>query len=365
MKPHRDLNGAGIRNSISPLDRKRVLITGGAGFIGSHLAELFLARGAKVSTLDDLSTGSLENIQHLLSNPDFEFARADVNNEVVLDRLASEAHTIVHLAAAVGVQLIVQKPVHTITTNIRGAEAVLNAALRYGCQTFIASTSEVFGKGVKTPFSEDDDVLLGATSKSRWSYAVSKMVDECLAFAYHREFGLPVVIARLFNTVGPRQRGSYGMVIPRMMRQALAGQPITVFGEGSQQRCFADVRDVTEAIWLLTQTPRAVGHLFTIGSQHEISILQLAEKIRLTAGAMSGIIKVPYSTAYGPGFEDMERRIPDTSKITEFTDWKPTRTLDETLADVRDWCISHPEPTSGLSLSRPASGLQEMTAATA
>jgi len=334
-------------------NHKSILITGGAGFIGSHLAEFLLAKGHRVSILDDLSTGTLANIQHLMSDASFEFARADVNNEVVLDRLASNAHTIVHLAAAVGVQLIVQKPVHTILTNIKGAEAVLNAALRYGCLTFMASTSEVFGKGVKVPFAEEDDVLLGATSKSRWSYAVSKMVDECLAFAYYREYGLPVVLARLFNTVGPRQRGYYGMVIPRMVRQALANQPITVYGTGSQRRCFSDVRDVVEAIYLLIESPKAAGELFAIGSQNEITILELAGRIRDMSGSRSEIILVPYQNAYGPGFEDMERRVPDTSKITESVGWRPAYGLDETLRRVIDWCRTNPEPDSGLSLVLP------------
>jgi UDP-glucose 4-epimerase len=329
----------------------RYLITGGAGFIGTHLAELLLADGATVSVLDDLSTGTMENIKHLLPNPRFHFARADVNNEIVLDRLASEAQTIVHLAAAVGVQLIVQKPVHTILTNIKGAEAVLNAALRYGCRTFMASTSEVFGKSVKIPFSEDDDVLLGATSKSRWSYAVSKMVDECLAFAYYREFGLSVVLARLFNTVGARQRGSYGMVIPRMMRQALSNLPLTVFGDGSQRRCFADVRDVVKAIRLLLLCPETGGELFSIGSQEEISMIGLAERIRAVAESKSEIVKVSYRDAYGPGFEDMERRVPDTSKITALTGWRPAITLEETLVSVRDWCAENPEPVGGMSLT--------------
>jgi UDP-glucose 4-epimerase len=330
---------------------KRFLITGGAGFIGSHLAELLLDNGCSVSVLDDLSTGALTNIQPLLANPRFHFARADVNNEVVLDRLASEAHTIIHLAAAVGVQLIVQRPVHTILNNIRGAEAVLNAALRYGCLTFIASTSEVFGKSVKVPFNEDDDVLLGASNKSRWSYAVSKLVDECLAFAYHREHGLPVILARLFNTVGARQRGYYGMVIPRMMRQAISGMPITVFGDGSQRRCFCDVRDVVSAIYLLIQSPSAVGHLFSIGSQEEISMLDLANRIKFVTGSSSDIVRIPYDQAYGPGFEDMERRVPDTAKIEAYTGWSRSLELEETLYSVRDWCISNAEPEAGISLT--------------
>lgn len=344
-------NGA-LFASEEPIGRSQnVLITGGAGFVGSHLAEMLLLKGFTVRALDDLSTGAYRNIEHLLPNPRFTFARADVNNELVLDRLASQSDTIVHLAAAVGVQLIVQRPVHTILTNIKGAESVLNAALRYGCRTFIASTSEVFGKGVKTPFGEEDDVVLGATSKSRWSYAVSKMVDECLAFAYHREYGLPIVLARLFNTVGPRQRGQYGMVIPRMVRQALNSEPITVFGDGQQRRCFCDVRDVVRAIFLLISSPKATGHLFAIGSQEEISMLELAVKIREVTQSRSEIVKIPYSHAYGPGFEDMERRVPDTTKIGNVVGWRSEIGLSETLEGIVEWSRNNAEPDSGLALT--------------
>jgi len=332
---------------------KSVLITGGAGFIGSHLAELLLARGFKVSVLDDLSTGTRANIAHLLPNPRFHFAQADVGNEVVLDRLASEAHTIVHLAAAVGMHLMVERPVHTILTNTRGAEAVLNAALRYGCVTFLASTSEVFGKGIKMPAGEEDDVVVGPPGKSRWSYAVSKMVDECLGLAYHREYGLPVTIGRLFNTVGPRQRGNHGMVVPRMMRQALEGRPITVYGEGTQRRCFCDVRDVVQAIWLATQNPAAQGNVFSIGGQSEISILDLARKIRMVARSRSDIVRVPYEQAYGPGFEEVERRVPNLTKIASLSGWRPRITLDETLVQVRDWSMAHAETESGLEAVGP------------
>ena len=341
---------------MAPIQHKHVLITGGAGFIGSHLSELFLAGGSEVSVIDDLSTGTLANIEQLLPNPRFHFARTNVTNEVVLDRLASEADTIIHLAAAVGVQMIVNRPVHTLLTNVRGAEVVLDAALRYGCRTFIASTSEVFGKGVRVPFAEDDDILLGATSKSRWSYAVSKMVDECLAFAYHREYGLPVVLARLFNTVGPRQRGRYGMVIPRMMRQALDSEPITVFGDGSQSRCFCDVADVVQAIYRLISHQDAAGELFAIGSNAEISMLQLADLIREVAGSRSEIVKIAYEDAYGPGFEDMERRVPDTTKINRYIGWSPTFDLRQTLIRVRDWCIANHESDLGIAMHAEQGG---------
>lgn len=307
------------------------LITGGAGFIGSHLAEALLTDGHRVRVIDNLSTGSLENIAHLRAHPQFAFARACITNTTVLDRLASEADVIVHLAAAVGVQLIVERPVHTIETNVMGTEAVLKAALRYGCHTLIASTSEVYGKGCKLPFSEDDDVILGATSRSRWAYAASKMVDEFLGLAYQREFGLPVVVVRLFNTVGPRQTGRYGMVIPRFVGQALRGEPLTVYGDGTQSRCFCDVRDVVAALIGLTQHPDAAGRVYNVGSTEEITIRALAERIIMLTGSASSIRSVPYSEAYAPGFEDMQRRVPDISRIQALLGWRPRYTLDEIL----------------------------------
>lgn len=310
------------------------LITGGAGFIGSHLAEALLTDGHRVRVIDNLSTGSLENIAHLRAHPQFAFARACITNTTVLDRLASEADVIVHLAAAVGVQLIVERPVHTIETNVMGTEAVLKAALRYGCRTLIASTSEVYGKGCKLPFSEDDDVILGATSRSRWAYAASKMVDEFLGLAYQREFGLPVVVVRLFNTVGPRQTGRYGMVIPRFVGQALRGEPLTVYGDGTQSRCFCDVRDVVAALIGLTQHPDAAGRVYNVGSTEEITIRALAERIIMLTGSASSIRSVPYSEAYAPGFEDMQRRVPDISRIQALLGWRPRYTLDEILRSL-------------------------------
>ncbi len=313
---------------------KTYLVTGGAGFIGSHLVESLLAAGHRVFALDDLSTGRTPNIDAVRGHPNFHFARAKVTDSVVLDRLASQSDVIIHLAAAVGVKLIVDHPVQTIEINVNGTEAVLKAALHYECRTLIASTSEVYGKGSRIPFAEDDDVLLGSTMKSRWSYAASKMIDEFLALAYHKEYGLPVAIFRLFNTVGPRQRGRYGMVIPRLVAQALAGEPMTVYGTGEQQRCFCDVRDVVEGIVGLSEHREAIGRVFNIGSTEETTILSLAERIRTLAGSSSPITRIPYDQAYSPGFEDMQRRVPDTSRIHRLLGWNPRRRLDEILASV-------------------------------
>jgi UDP-glucose 4-epimerase len=312
------------------------LITGGAGFIGSHLSDLLLRKGHRVLAIDNLSTGRMSNITHLLPHPDFHFSRADIATEVVLDRLASEADVIIHLAASVGVERIISNPVETISNNVGGTEVVLQAALRYGCRILVASTSEVYGKGARIPFSEEDDVLLGPTSKNRWGYAASKMVDEFLGLAYHHEYGLPVVVTRFFNTVGPRQTGQYGMVIPRFVGQALRGETITVYGDGSQSRCFCDVRDVIVAVDALCASPEAPGLVVNIGSQAEISILQLAQKIKEITGSSSEIELIPYDQAYAPGFEDMQRRLPDTSRVKDLVGWEPTISLDETLECVRD-----------------------------
>ncbi len=315
---------------------ERILITGGAGFIGSHLAETFLAAGKQVSVLDDLSTGRFENIAHLVDRPDFSFAIDSITNHMVLDRLASECQTIIHLAAAVGVQLIVEHPVRTIETNIMGTEAVLQAAARYRAKVLVASTSEVYGKGIRVPFREEDDVVLGPTNKNRWSYAASKMVDEFLALAYHQSRGLPVVIARLFNTVGPRQIGRYGMVVPRFVKQALAGEPITVFGDGQQSRCFCDVSDTVRALADLASHPDAVGQVFNVGSTEEVNILQLAERVKTATGSRSTIELIPYDQAYAPGFEDMRRRVPDTSRIQRLCGWQPRLSLDDILTRMTD-----------------------------
>jgi len=320
----------------------RVLITGGAGFIGSHLAEELLTRGYSITIIDDLSTGRFENIAPLTAHPNFRFAIDTITNEVVMDRLVSECDLIIHLAAAVGVMLIVERPVHTIEANVMGTEAVLKTALRYRTKVLIASTSEVYGKGNKIPFREDDDVVLGATSRSRWGYAASKMVDEFLGLAYHHEKNLPVVIFRLFNTVGPRQSARYGMVIPRFVDSALKGKKLPVFGDGKQSRCFMHVRDAVEAIIRLSENPDAVGKVFNIGATTEITIHDLAAKVITTIAETQGktthpaenIELIPYEEAYAAGFEDMRRRVPDISKIKALTGWEPTRTLDEILKDV-------------------------------
>jgi nucleoside-diphosphate-sugar epimerase len=312
----------------------RYLITGGAGFIGSHLCELLLSQGHRVVAIDNLSTGRAENIAHLRPLPHFQFVRETIGNAQVLDRLTSESDVVVHLAAAVGVQLIVQDPVHTIQTNIMGTEAVLVAAQRYGCKVLIASTSEVYGKGVRVPFHEDDDRLMGPTTRSRWAYATSKAVDEFLGLAYHSQYGLPVAVMRLFNTVGPRQTGRYGMVVPRFVRQALQEKPLTVYGDGSQSRCFSDVADVTRAVAQLAEEPAALGQVFNIGSTEEVTIRELAERVIELTGSRSEITYVPYDDAYAPGFEDMQRRVPSIEKITRLIGYAPRFTLDDTLRRV-------------------------------
>jgi len=312
----------------------RYLITGGAGFIGSHLCEVLLARGHRVVAIDDLSTGRVENVQHLLPLPHFQFVRETIRNSQVLDRLTSEADVVVHLAAAVGVQLIVDDPVRTIRTNVMGTEAVLEAANRYSCKVLLASTSEVYGKGVRVPFREDDDRLMGATTRSRWSYAESKAIDEFLGLAYHRQFGLPLVVMRFFNTVGPRQTGRYGMVVPRFVRHALAGEPLEVYGDGTQSRCFADVDDVTRAVASLAEHPQAVGQVFNVGATEEITIHDLAKRVIHLTGSQSVIRLVPYDEAYAPGFEDMMRRVPSIDKLAALTGYRPVHSLDDTLRRV-------------------------------
>lgn len=312
-----------------------VLITGGAGFIGSHLAEALLARGGTVTVIDDLSTGRFENIEPLIGHPRFRFAIDTITHALVMDRLASECDVIIHLAAAVGVELIVHDPVRTIETNVLGTHSVLQAAARYRRKVLITSTSEVYGKGVRVPFAEDDDRLLGPTTRARWSYSDSKAVDEFLGLAYYKQHELPVVVVRLFNTVGPRQSGQYGMVIPRFVGQALSGQPLTVYGDGQQTRCFCNVRDVVAALMGLIECPSAVGEVFNVGSTDEVSIVALARHIlALTDRPPENIIFVPYAQAYEPGFEDMQRRVPDISKIRRTIGWVPTVSLDETLRQV-------------------------------
>jgi UDP-glucose 4-epimerase len=314
----------------------RVLITGGAGFIGSHLSEALLERGDEVTIIDDLSTGCFENIAHLADHPRFAYAFDTIENETVLDRLASQCDVIIHLAAVVGVKLVVESPVETITTNVGGTEAVLRAARRYRAKTLIASTSEVYGKGVQIPFSEDDDVLLGTTSRHRWAYAASKMIDEFLGLAYYYQYKLPVVPFRLFNTVGPRQTGTYGMVMPRFVGAALTGETIQVYGDGTQTRCFCHVKDSVRAIIALADEPKVVGTLFNIGATQEISILALAQRIIELLESKSQITFVPYEEVYAKGFEDMARRVPDTTRIRETLGWQPERSLDDIILDVAD-----------------------------
>lgn len=310
------------------------LITGGSGFIGSHLAEALLKEGHYVHLLDDLSTGSIANIAHLKGHPKLAYTLDSVFNQQVLAELVDQADVIYHLAAAVGVFMIVEKPVHTIETNLKGTEAVLHCAAKKRKHVFIASTSEVYGKSAKIPFNEEDDVLLGPTTKSRWSYACSKMIDEFLALAYWREHKVPTVVGRFFNTVGPRQTGQYGMVIPRFVQQAMAGKPITVYGDGTQSRCFAHVADVVGAILKLMREPRAFGQIFNIGNDEEISINALAEKIRDRINSSLPIRHVTYDEAYERGFEDMRRRIPDLAKIRDLIGYRVTRSIEDILDDV-------------------------------
>ena len=312
----------------------RVLITGGAGFVGSHLSEALLERGDEVFVLDNLSTGSIDNITHLKSHPRFHYTIESVENEPLLAELIDRCDVVVHLAAAVGVKLIVEQPVHTIETNVHGTEVVLTHANKKKKLVLIASTSEVYGKSANVPFSEDSDLVLGPTTKHRWAYACSKLIDEFLALAYWKERKLPVIVVRLFNTVGPRQTGQYGMVIPTFVRQALAGQPITIFGDGSQSRSFTYVGDVVRAMVALINDPRAIGQVFNIGNGREITIADLAEKIRALTGSSSEIVRIPYDQAYESGFEDMPRRVPDISKIAGLIGYAPTVELDEILERV-------------------------------
>jgi len=312
----------------------RALITGGAGFIGSHLAEHLIARGADVTAIDDLSTGSFANIAHLAERTDFRFVCESVTNETVMDRLVSGCDIIYHLAAAVGVDLIIKSPVQTIETNVLGTEAVLRLARRYHKKVLIASTSEVYGKSDNHPYEENDDRVLGPTTRSRWAYAESKALDEFLALAYHKEFRIPVVIVRLFNTVGPRQTGAYGMVIPRLVQQAVEGRPLTVYEDGKQSRCFCNVRDVVPALVGVSLSPAAEGEIFNVGSEREISILSLARRIIQLAGSTSTIEFIPYERAYQSDFEDMRRRVPNIQRLRRLIGWEPRISLDQTLEEV-------------------------------
>jgi UDP-glucose 4-epimerase len=328
----------------------KVLITGGAGFIGSHLAERHLDRGDEVYIIDDLSTGTIENIRHLKTHPNFIYYIDTVNNYRLTAELVDLCDIIYHLAAAVGVRLIVESPVRTIETNIRGTEIVLELAAKKRKRVLITSTSEVYGKRNQVPFREDDDLVLGPTSKARWSYACSKAIDEFLAIAYWKEKRVPTVIVRLFNTVGPRQTGRYGMVIPNFVRQALTGEDITVFGDGSQSRCFTHVSDVVEALIQLAEHPQAVGEVYNIGSNQEVTILELAERIKRLTGSNSRIVFIPYDQAYEQGFEDMLRRVPDLSKIHKLIGYTPKITLDEILLSV----IEHQRAKIAKQIGTPA-----------
>jgi UDP-glucose 4-epimerase len=320
----------------------RVLITGGAGFIGSHLAEALLAEGQPVVVIDNLSTGRIGNIAHLIDHPDFQFVNETIHNETVMDRLVSECDLIYHLAGAVGVELIIKDPVRTIETNLIGTETVLRLARRYRRRVLIASTSEVYGKSDDLPFREDSDRIMGPTIKSRWAYAESKAMDEFLALAYHKQFGLPMVICRFFNTVGPRQTGTYGMVIPRLVKQAVNDQPLTVHGDGQQTRCFCNVKDTVGAVIALSREPKAIGEIFNVGSRDEITILDLARRIVARASSRSDIKLIPYDQAYEAGFEDMRRRVPSIDKIAAAIGWQPAIALDQTLDEVIAEFRTHP-----------------------
>jgi UDP-glucose 4-epimerase len=312
----------------------RWLITGGAGFIGSHLSEYLIQHGDEVYVLDDLSTGSARNVAAIRHSDRFHFVVDSVTNLPVVTELVDMADQVVHLAAAVGVRLIVQSPVHTIELNVHGTEVVLRAAAKKGKRVLVASTSEVYGKSQEVPFREEQDLVLGPSSKGRWSYAASKLIDEFLALAYWKEKRLATTVVRFFNTVGPRQTGRYGMVIPTFVRQALSGQPLSVFGTGEQSRCFCHVGDVIRAIHALALSDAAVGEVFNVGSHEEITIRALAERVRQLVGSESPIRSVSYDEAYEQGFEDMMRRVPDTGKVERVIQWKPTRGLDDILRDV-------------------------------
>jgi UDP-glucose 4-epimerase len=309
------------------------LITGGAGFIGSHLTDALLARGDHVVALDNLSTGRLSNLDAAGAHPNFRFVQGSVLDEMALDELAHQCDVIVHLAAAVGVKLIVEQPLRSLTTNIRGSENVIEAAHRYRRKVMVASTSEIYGKNTSDSLVETADRILGAPTVARWAYSEAKAIDEVLAYAYHKERDLPTIVARLFNTVGPRQSPAYGMVIPRFVEQALAGEPLTVFGDGTQTRCFGHVTDIVDGIIRLLDHPQAVGDVFNVGSPGEISMLELANRVIESTGSSSTIELIPYDKAYEAGFEDMQRRVPDTTKLRDLTGWAPSRTLDDILVD--------------------------------
>ena len=313
---------------------KRYLVTGGAGFIGSHLCKRLLADGHSVVALDDLSTGSIANVSGLAERGPFQFVRGSVEDEPTVNILVSQCDAVFHLASAVGVQLIVDQPVRTISTTIHGTEVVLDAANRYGRPTFITSSSEVYGKGMRVPFSEDDDVVMGSTRHSRWCYAYSKGIDEFLGLAYHKQYELPVRIVRLFNTVGPRQVGMYGMVLPRFVESAIKNQPLNVYGDGNQTRCFCHVIDVVDAMVRLFGTPEAVGQVFNLGSDEEISMNDLATRVIALTGSRSPVVHMSYEQAYGQKFDDMARRVPRLEKIRQVISFNPKHRLDDIIMSV-------------------------------
>jgi UDP-glucose 4-epimerase len=315
----------------------RALVTGGAGFIGSHLSDALLAQGDEVLILDNLSTGSIDNISHLKGKPGFEYFIDTVNNEMLLAELIDRSDVVFHLAAAVGVKLIVEQPVHTIENNVHGTEVVLKHANKKKKLVVLASTSEVYGKSNDVPFREDADLVMGPTPKHRWAYACSKAIDEFLALAYWKERKLPVIIVRFFNTVGPRQTGQYGMVIPNFVRQSLAGEPITVFGDGTQTRSFTHVVDVVGALLKLVKEPRAIGQVINVGNTQEVTIVQLAERVRDLTGSKSPIKFIPYDEAYESGFEDMPRRVPCLKRVRELIGYEPRNTLDDILVQVIEY----------------------------
>lgn len=312
----------------------RYLITGGAGFIGSHLADRLLARGDSVLALDDLSTGSSRNIAHLSDHPGFRFVQGSILDHPLVAGLVADSDAVVHLAAAVGVRLIVEKPLESLLTNIRGTEIVLDAVAQGGRKVLITSTSEIYGKNASGPLHEDADRILGSPFKARWSYSTAKAVDEILARAYWHDRGVPSIVVRLFNCVGPRQTGEFGMVVPSFVRQALAGQDITVYGDGTQRRCFCHVLDTVGALVAVLDHPGAIGDVFNVGAPHELSMNELAERIVAASGSGSRIVHIPYDEAYEEGFEDMERRVPDIAKIKALTGWEPTLGLEQIIEDA-------------------------------
>ncbi len=312
----------------------KTLITGGAGFIGSHLADHLLDRGDQVAIIDNLSTGRLANIEHLTDRPDAEFVLGSILDADLVDEIISQVDTVFHLAAAVGVNLIVERPLESLMTNIRGTETVVEKAHKYGKRLLITSTSEIYGKNTSDSLSEEDDRILGSPLKSRWSYSEAKAIDEILAYTYWREKGLETVIVRLFNTVGPRQTGSYGMVIPRFVGQALRGEPISVFGDGTQTRCFCHVNDVVRGLVALSEHPEAFGRVFNLGGGEEVSIKRLAERVIELAGSQSSLEFIPYDTAYEAGFEDMERRVPNTTRARQLVGFEPSVGLDDIILSV-------------------------------